>query len=164
VLTRAVLCCLLLCWLPQLAAQVRKVEQQEKKLKSLTDQVSGLKEQIQSHNAARQKAQDNFTEQMQVGGGIQTTAACVIPVLLVRPRACLFEHSTGCPSQEAGQRVAHAQAAGTGPQAWLCWTFGLSTHPACQMQEVLSVPKAGMLCRAVACCSHCRQRARSCWP
>lgn len=42
------------------------MEQQEKKLKSLTDQVSGLKDQIQSLNAARQKAQDNFTQQLQV--------------------------------------------------------------------------------------------------
>lgn len=75
------LCCVL-CWVPQLAAQLRKVQQQEKKLKSLTDQVSGLKEQIQSLTAARQKAQDNLTEQMQVCGQLPSTAACFIPVLV----------------------------------------------------------------------------------
>jgi cellobiose-specific phosphotransferase system component IIA len=50
----------------QLASQVRKVEQQVKKQKSLADQVTSLKDQIQSLNAARQKAQDNFTQQLQV--------------------------------------------------------------------------------------------------
>lgn len=62
-----VLCCAVcLLLVLQLAAQVRKVEQQEKKLKSLMEQVNGLKDQIQSLNAARQKAQDSFTQQLQV--------------------------------------------------------------------------------------------------
>lgn len=50
----------------QLAAQTRKLEQAEKKVKSSTEQAQGLKEQIQAQTAARQKAQDSLNKQLQV--------------------------------------------------------------------------------------------------
>jgi hypothetical protein len=50
----------------QLAAQTRKLEQAEKKVKSSSEQAQGLKEQIQAQTAARQKGQDSFNKQLQV--------------------------------------------------------------------------------------------------
>lgn len=50
----------------QLAAQTRKLEQAEKKVRSSNEQAKGLKEQIQAQTAARQKAQDSFNKQLQV--------------------------------------------------------------------------------------------------
>jgi hypothetical protein len=50
----------------QLAAQVRKAEQQEKTIQSLIKESKRLKDQMQSATAARQKMQDGLDQQLQV--------------------------------------------------------------------------------------------------
>lgn len=53
-------------WLLQVAAQVRKADQQEKTIQGLHNESKRLKDQIQSLTAARQKLQDSLDQQRQV--------------------------------------------------------------------------------------------------
>lgn len=47
---------------------MRKAEQQEKTIQSLSKESKRLKDQMQSTSAARQKMQDGFNQQLQVRG------------------------------------------------------------------------------------------------
>lgn len=61
-----VVCCAVRC--VQLSPQIRKVEQQQKKIKSQADQIHGLNEQLGVLQAERQQAQKKFNQQLEVGG------------------------------------------------------------------------------------------------
>jgi len=52
----------------QLSPQIRKVEQQQKKIKSQADQIHSLNEQLGVLQAERQQAQKKFNHQLEVGG------------------------------------------------------------------------------------------------